>query len=287
MATRCGSGCDPWPENPASLTFGRIHIINPGRNASVWHPPAKTNMNPTPTDRMADLYLAGLRTHLAPHAPRAPTADPQVPHDLGTEAAACGLDTLDLAKIHDQALAAVLSDLPASATAEDLTRRAELFFGEVIMPIEGTHRLALEADADLKHVLSTLERRTLDLADSREVLQQQVAGRRKAEDSLRKSEDSSDSLLRDSRVLEKHLQTMLRKVLSATEAERGKMSRQLNDEVAQSLLGINLRMLALKNEISSTQANFTLEIATIQRLVDDSANMIRRLADEFSTPHER
>ena len=30
-----------------------------------------------------------------------------------------------------------------------------------------------------------------------------------------------------------------------------------------------------------------LEIATTQRLVDDSANMIRRLAHEFSTEHER
>lgn len=249
----------------------------------LWHSPVKTSMNPSPTNRMADLYLAALRAYLAPHA----SADPQVPQGLGTEAVACGLDTLDLAKIHDQALAAVLTDEPSAATAEDLARRAELFFSETIMPIEGTHRLALEADADLKDVSSTLERRTLELAHSREALQQQVAGRRKEEDSLREREDSTGSLLRDSRVIEKRLQDMVRKVLSATEAERGKMSRQLNDEVAQSLLGINLRMLALKNEIASSQANFALEITTIQRLVDDSANMIRRLADEFSTPHER
>jgi len=229
---------------------------------------------------MADLYLAAMRVHLAPAA----QMDPQVPHDLGSEATACGLDTLDLAKIHDQALEAVLSEQPPdTATAEDLTRRAELFFSEAIMPIERTHRLALEADADLKHVSLNLERRTVDLADSRQVLQQQVAWRRKAEDSLRVSEDTSGCLLRDSRLLEKHLQDMVRKVLTSTEAGRRKMSRQLNDEVAQSLLGINLRMLALKKVISASEAGFAAEIATIQQLIDGSAKMIRRLAHEFST----
>ena len=248
-----------------------------------WHPLSNTGMNPSPTNRIADLYLTALRAYLAAPA----RTDPQAPHDLGTEAATCGLDTLDLAKIHDQALAAVLSDPPPSATAEDLTRRAELFFTEVVMPIEGTHRLALEADANLKHVSTTLERRTLDLAGSSQVLQQQVVGRRKAEDSLRVSEDSSSDLLRDSRLIEQRLHDMVRKVLSATEAERGKMSRQLNDEVAQSLLGINLRMLVLKKEISANESNLAVEIATTQRLVDEAAIMIRRLANEFSTQHER
>ena len=228
---------------------------------------------------MTDLYLAALRAYLGPDS----RLDALEPHALGTQAAARGLDTLDLARIHDLALAAVLSDPPASATAADLTRRAGLFFTEAIMPIEGTHRLALEADNDLKQVSSNLERRTLDLADSRQVLLEQVAGRRQAEDLLRVSEHSSSGLLRDSQVLEKRLQDMVRKVLSSTEAERGNMSRQLNDEVAQSLLGINLRMLALKKEITINQASLALEIATTQRLVDDSVNMIRRLAHEFST----
>jgi len=245
-----------------------------------WHPLLNTNMNQFSTNGIADLYLTALRAYLAPDA----GTDPQASHDLGTEALACGLDTLELAKIHDQTLGAVLSEQPPdTATAENLTRRAELFFSEAILPIEGTHRLALEGDADLKHVSSTLERRTLELVDTRQVLQQQVAGRRKAEDSLRVSEDTFGCLLRDSRVLEKRLQDMVRKILTSTEAERGKMSRQLNDEVAQSLLGINLRMLALKKVISASEAGFAAEIATIQQLVDDSAKMIRRLAHEFST----
>ena len=119
------------------------------------------------------------------------------------------------------------------------------------------------------------------------MLQEQIAGRQEAENSLRISRDSSSRLLRDSRSLEEHLRDLARKILSANEAERKKMSLHLNDEIAQSLLGINLRMLALKMDISADQANLALEIATTQQLVDASANLIRRLAREFSTRYER
>jgi len=242
------------------------------------HPLLTTNMNPSHTKRVADIYLAALRSYLAHGAP----PDTRAAHDPGAQALASGLDTLDLAKIHDHALLTLLADLPLSITPEDLTRRAEVFFTEAIMPIEGTHRLALEAATDMQQASSSLERRTLDLADSRRVLREQIAGRRIAEDSLRINEDASSQLLKDSRMLEEHLQGMARKVLSANEAERRKMSLQLNDEIVQSLLAINLRMLALKKEVSANHADLTREIAVTQRLVEDSAQIIRHLADEFS-----
>jgi signal transduction histidine kinase len=235
-------------------------------------------MNPSNTHRMADIYLAALRSYLQHGTP----SDTRAAHDLGSQALASGLDTLDLARIHDQALLTLLAESPSSVPPEDLTRRAEVFFTEAIMPIEGTHRLALEAATDMQQASSSLERRTLDLADSRRVLREQIAGRRIAEDALRINEDASSQLLKDSRMLEEHLQGMARKVLSANEAERRKMSLQLNDEIVQSLLAINLRMLALKMEVADNHADLTREIAVTQRLVEDSAQIIRHLADEFS-----
>ena len=242
------------------------------------HPLLTTNMNPSNTHRMADIYLAALRSYLQQGTP----SDTRAAHDLGSQALASGLDTLDLARIHDQTLLTLLAESPSSVPPEDLTRRAEVFFTEAIMPIEGTHRLALEAATDMQQASSSLERRTLDLADSRRVLREQIAGRRIAEDALRINEDASSQLLKDSRMLEEHLQGMARKVLSANEAERRKMSLQLNDEIVQSLLAINLRMLALKKEVADNHADLTREIAVTQRLVEDSAQIIRHLADEFS-----
>ena len=242
------------------------------------HPLLTTNMNPSNTHRMADIYLAALRSYLQQGTP----SDTRAAHDLGSQALASGLDTLDLARIHDQTLLTLLAESPSSVPPEDLTRRTDVFFTEAIMPIEGTHRLALEAATDMQQASSSLERRTLDLADSRRVLREQIAGRRIAEDALRINEDASSQLLKDSRMLEEHLQGMARKVLSANEAERRKMSLQLNDEIVQSLLAINLRMLALKKEVADNHADLTREIAVTQRLVEDSAQIIRHLADEFS-----
>lgn len=242
------------------------------------HPLLTTNMNPSNTHRMADIYLAALRSYLQ----HGPPPDTRAAHDLGSQALASGLDTLDLAKIHDQAMQTLLSKNSSADTRAELTRRAEVFFAEAIVPVEGTHRIALEASASLKQLYANLEQRTSDLADSKNVLLEQIAVRRKSEDSLRISEEASSQLLKDSRVLEKHLQDMARKVLSANEAERRKMSLQLNDEIAQSLLAINLRMLALKKEVSANHTDLTREIAVTQRLVEDSAQIIRHLADEFS-----
>jgi len=65
------------------------------------------------------------------------------------------------------------------------------------------------------------------------------------------------------------------------------MSNQLNDQIAQNLLGINFRLLTLKMQVATHHTNLTREIATTQRLVEDSARIIRRLAHEFSTCHEQ
>ncbi len=49
------------------------------------------------------------------------------------------------------------------------------------------------------------------------------------------------------------------------------MSLHLNDEIAQTLLGINIRMLALKKQIATSNTSLTTEITTTQRLIEDSA----------------
>lgn len=239
-------------------------------------------MKTSPPSRLSARYLAVLRAYLG----QGLQASLEAARNFGTEAVAIGLETLDVAKIHDQALAKLLLPDDPAASRDDLTARAATFFTEAITPIEETHRAALEANADLQHLHATLDQRTLDLADSKRELQAQCAGRTAAQAALENSQRTSSQLLQDSRNLEAHLQDMARKVLSATEAERKKMSLQLNDEIAQILLGINLRMLALKKGAATNHENLTQEIATTQRLVQDSEKIIKRLAHEFSIQHE-
>ena len=101
------------------------------------------------------------------------------------------------------------------------------------------------------------------------------------------SRRTSGQLLGDSRIREQHSRVLAHKTLSAIETERHQMSLQLNDEIAQSLLGINIRILALKQHLAANRADLGQEIAATRRMVEDATHIISRLAYEFSNQHAR
>lgn len=240
-------------------------------------------MNDNPLSRLAGAYLAALRTYIE----RNSQAGLLVAHELGRRAVALGLETLDLSKIHIHALVTLTLQDGSADARDDMTSRATLFFTEAITPIEETHLHAQEASADLDELNATLKQRTLDLADSQRELQQGITERKSAEAALKQSAAHSTQLLDDSRRLEAHLQDITREILTANEVERKKMSHQLQDEIAQALLGIHMQMLALKKDVAASNSDLAKEIAVTQRLVDESVKVITRLAREFGIPHEK
>jgi len=240
-------------------------------------------MNEAQLSKLSGQYLTALRIHFE----QGPHARLQGAHELGREAVANGLETLDLARLHEQALGTLLLLECSPVTREDLTKRAEAFFTEANMPIEETHCSALEAGDDWNQVNATLKQRTRELTDSNREIQQQITKRETSEDAFTDSRSAASRLLKDSLVLEASLQKMARKVLSTTEDERKKMCLRLGGEIAQTLLGIKLRMLALNKEIATNDETLTKEIAIIQRLVEDSTGIIKQLAHEFSIENAR
>src|SRR4030095_8849463 len=101
---------------------------------------------------LSQRYEAALQKHLqhGPHASLQPALA------LGRQAAALDLETLDMARIHEGALAT----LEASSSRDGIIKRAEIFFAEAITPIEKTHRAALKANVRLSRLSQTLGRRT-------------------------------------------------------------------------------------------------------------------------------
>jgi signal transduction histidine kinase len=228
--------------------------------------------------RLSRAYATALHKHLK-QGPRASLLPAQ---RLGREAAATGLETLDVAKIHDQAL----SSLEASSSKDGIIKRAELFFAEAITPIEKTHRAALKTNAHLRQLHKMLGQRTVDLAVSNRFLKQGVVQRKGVEQALKKSTGHYSRLVKESRRLQKHLRHLTQQILSAHEAERTKISRELQDEIAQTLLGINVRLLALKQEATVNTEDLKKEIASTQRLVEESAKTMSRFAREFGKRHD-
>jgi signal transduction histidine kinase len=219
--------------------------------------------------------VTALRKHLR-QGPRA-TLPCGAARDLGCQAAALNLETLDVARIHEDALAT----LEASRSKDGVIKRAEIFFAEAVTPIEETHRAALKANVLLSRLNQTLCRRTVDLAASQRSLKRGIVQRKTVEQALKKSGEHSRKLLKELLRLQKHLQRLTHQILSAQEDKRKKISRDLHDEIAQTLLGINVRLLTLKKEAAIDASDLKKEIASTQRLVDKSVKSINRFAREF------
>ncbi|OYW31260.1 MAG: hypothetical protein B7Z47_01570 [Chthoniobacter sp. 12-60-6] len=231
---------------------------------------------------LSDQYLTALRAHLEPGSQMNLLAA----HELGIEAVNLGLETLDLANLHHRALETLILPDCSPMTRNEMTIRAGVFFTEANVPIEKTHRSALEAGADLLQLQARLGQRTLDLADSNRDLLQGITERLSAEAALENSERISSQLLEESGLLEQQMKEITRQILAADEVERKKMSLQLHDDIGQTLLGIHVRLLALKKQVTAGHVGLAQEIATTQRLVEAAVKTINQFAHEYSISHQ-
>lgn len=205
---------------------------------------------------------------------------------LGRRAMALGMETLDLARIHEDALLSVMEALAAheSPPRDRIPKRAGTFFAEALLPIEAKHRTALETSRRLTALNQALARRTQDLSVSNRKLKSEITKRKAAEESLRKSEQHSVRLLEESRLLQEKLQLLSRRVLWAQEEEHRRISRDLHDVVAQMLTGINFRLATLKTEAASNTKGLSRKISHAQRLVEKSVAVVHRFAGELRPP---
>jgi signal transduction histidine kinase len=105
--------------------------------------------------------------------------------------------------------------------------------------------------------------------------------RRTAETALKKSEKHHILLLTQSRRMQEHLRHLTRKILTAQEDERREISRELHDEIAQTLTGINVRLADLKREAVVNTKGLKGKIAGTQRLVQKSVKIVHRFARQL------
>jgi signal transduction histidine kinase len=229
--------------------------------------------------RLSHRYVAALRTHLK--VGRRAAASDGMALTLGREAVALGLDTLDLARIHVHAL--VRLELARGQSV--LIKRAELFFAATLTPIEETHRAAKQSKIQLLRLNQTLSRRTEQLAASELQLKRGGIRRQLLEDICENGDKRHDTSLEESLQLQKRLRQLTHKVLAAQENERHKISHELQDEIAQTLLGINVRLLSLQQDAQGNLKGLQHEISSTQRLVAKSARSVRKFARELGGRH--
>lgn len=196
---------------------------------------------------------------------------------MGKEAKAHGLELLEVAKAHEQALMTLAPAGTSLANRRKLIEKARLFFVEIVAAMETGHGSVSSPTDRVVELARTLRRRTVESSASIRRLGQGIGRRRAAEVALRKSEKKGNRLLQESNRLQNRLRTRTREILTAQEDERKKTSHQLRDEIAQALLAIHLRLLTTKSSAIAHTQSLKKEIAVTQRLVRQSVKTIRRL----------
>lgn len=239
-------------------------------------PPDHANMKQRLTT-FSQRYVAALRAHLQPAA----RADWQQARTLGRRAVVLGLETLGLARLHMESLGALLSPAQSARTRAAATRRAANFFNAANMLIEETHYAARKGKVELDRLNRSLAARTSELAASRRELQRGIGRRKVMEAAFAKSRVHHGKSLEESLRLQHRLRQLTRQVLAAQENERETISRELQNEIAQTLLGINVRLLSLKREARINHKGLKQEIANTQEIVGRSAKSVRRVAREL------
>jgi signal transduction histidine kinase len=226
---------------------------------------------------LAQRYQVALRKHLK----QGKSSSLESARGLGSEALIAGLQTLDLAKLHEQTLVGELLPLHPARKQIALIRQAGKFFAVAISPIEKLHRTAREATDHLEKVIESLSQRTVELAAANRELNVEITQRKAVETALKKSQRHYSELLAQSHRMQEQLRQLSRQILSVQEDERKKISRELHDVIAQTLTGINIRLAALKKEASLNTKGLERSIVRTQKLVEKSVNIVHEFAREL------
>jgi signal transduction histidine kinase len=206
--------------------------------------------------------------------------NPDAAEELGTHAHSCGLKTLDLFKLHDRIVVAdILPECPPGRQAT-LSRRASRFFSAVIAAGESPQDSSPET-LRLKKIIRDLSRQMVDLSGSNHHLSLDISRIKASETLLKKSGDHQAEALNQSNLLKKQLRGLSREMMSVHEDERKKISRELHDVIAQTLIGINIQLASLKKEAGLNSKGLGNRIAITQRLIIKSANIVNQFACEL------
>ena len=230
-----------------------------------------------PPTELSARYLSALRAHLrtkgAGNGDRA--------QGFGRTALATGLVTRDLARIHEQSLVTLVSEHNFIDLSTRSIRRAGFFLTQALIPLDAAQRATRKSHRLLLQRNETLRLHTVALAAGNRRLKREIARREAGEAIIRQGKARYQKLLLESQVMHRKLRQLTRQIISAQEDERKEISRELHDEVVQTLVGINVQLAALSKSTSIGVQTMKQKLTVTRRLVENSVNAVHRFAREL------
>lgn len=185
-------------------------------------------------------------------------------------------------KLHESIVSACISKLTNKAQIARALKRAARFFAEAIAFADNQKKQP--SRTELVKSVETLSHHALELATMRRQLQKALREKNTAILTLQKNQDHHALLLKKSENQQFQLRTLSRKLLSAQEDERLKISRDLHDVIAQTLAGININLAMLLQQAGASSAALIRNINSTQRLVEQSVHIVHQFACELRPP---
>ena len=200
---------------------------------------------------------------------------------LGRWAAARRFGVLEMARVHQQAAAPLLASVARPAQRRQALQAAETFFLESLSPFEVTHRGFRETNRKLQLLIATLQKRNLDLAETNRKLGREIAERERSEKALRVSEQHLRELFNQARHMEENLRSLSNQILHVQEQERKNISRELHDEVGQTLTAISMNLHALKRNGTVNPELVQRKLTDTEQLLQQTMEIVHRFAREL------
>jgi PAS domain S-box-containing protein len=156
----------------------------------------------------------------------------------------------------------------------------------VVSPVEGERlcRLAVsEITAQKRAEEAQLRVEELEAVATK--LRNEISRRKTVEKSLLKSKKKQGELLKKSKQMEEEFRLLSHQVLHTLEEERKHISHDLHDEIAQSLVAINVQLSSLAKEAALKTYDFAQSILETQKIVEESVESVHRFAMGLRPTH--
>ena len=194
---------------------------------------------------------------------------------LGRSALATAIGPVGIVRSHARALRRLAPARQGGAESGAVFRRAEsLLLGVLASALREVTRME-------RSRASALRERTVALARAKRTLVREQDNTKRAEAELTAEIGRYRELLARSQTTQAQLRRMTQRVLSVQEEERRRISRELHDEIAQILTGINVQLAILKQTSTVNDRAMRRRIARAQRFVEKSVTAVHRFAREL------
>ncbi|MEO6246103.1 MAG: PAS domain-containing protein [Opitutaceae bacterium] len=170
-----------------------------------------------------------------------------------------------------------------SATRQDIgvEQAYEWQIQRIVLP-SGLHGVVgFFTDVTERQRAEATRRRVEVLAASNRKLEAEIVRRQAVETDLSKSERHLSVSLGEARQLQTRMRNLSHQLLRAQEEERKRISRELHDDIVQSLVGISVHLQCLTRAATVNPAALRRQIAGTRQVVEKSIHSMHRFAREL------